>query len=72
MDGIFGLGYEQFANYSLILGVGGLFLLMIFIMFRLARESGAGRFGTLVIFIALGLGLVGFIVKSIIQLTLDI
>jgi len=40
---------------------------MVYIMFRLAQESNAGRFGSFVIFGALGLGIVGFAVKSVIQ-----
>ena len=72
MNEIPGLSYEQFENISLTLGIGGLMLFMVFVMFRLSRESGAGRFGTVMIFISLGLGLVGFIVKTIIQLSLDI
>ena len=72
MKGLFGLSYEQFADLSLTLGIGGLILFMVFIMYRLSRESGAGRFGTIMIFISLGLGLVGFIVKTLIQLSLDI
>jgi hypothetical protein len=35
-------------------------LYMVFIIFQLARESKAGKFGTFVLFLALGLGLVGF------------
>ena len=72
MNGVLGLSYEQFTNLSLTLGVGGLMAFMVYTMFRLARESGAGRFGTLIIFISLGLGLVGFMVKSIIQLSIDV
>ncbi len=72
MNGIAGLSYEQFADISLTLGIGGLMAFMIYIMYRLARESKAGRFGTLVIFVSLGLGLVGLIAKTIIQLTLDV
>ena len=72
MNGIFGLSHEQFEALSLNLGIGGLMLFMVFIMYRLARESGAGRLGTLVIAISLGLGLLGFIVKSIIHVSLDI
>ncbi len=72
MKGVFGLSYEQFADLSLTLGIGGLILFMIYIMYRLARESRAGRFGTIMIFISLGLGLVGFLIKSIIQLSLDV
>ena len=60
MKGLFGLSYEQFADLSLTLGIGGLILFMVFIMYRLSTESGAGRFGTIMIFISLGLGLVGF------------
>ena len=45
---------------------------MIFIMYKLAEESGAGRFGTMMIFLSLGLGIVGFAVKSVIQLVMDV
>ena len=63
---------EQIANFGLTYGLGFLILFMLFIMYRLARESRAGRFGTVMIFVSLGLGLIGFIVKTIIQLSLDI
>lgn len=72
MNGILGLSYDQFTQLSLHLGIGGLMLFMAFIMYRLATESGAGRFGTLIIALSLGLGLIGFIVKTIIQLSLDL
>lgn len=72
MNGVLGLSYQQFEDLSLTLGVGGLMLFMAFIMYRLASESGAGRFGTIMIFVSLGLGLIGFIVKTIIQLAIDI
>lgn len=66
------MSVEQFEEISLFLGVGGLILYMIFIMYRLAEESGAGRFGTLMIFLSLGLGIVGFAVKSVIQVVMDV
>ena len=44
------MSIEQFEEISLFLGVGGLIFYMIFIMYKLAEESGAGRFGTLMIF----------------------
>ncbi len=72
MDGILGLSYEQFASISLVLGIGGLMLFMAYIMYRLARESKAGRFGTAMIFVLLGLGIGGFVVKTILKLTLDV
>ncbi len=56
---------EQFTNWSLVLGIGGLVLFMVFIMWDLAKKSNAGKFGTFVLFLALGLGLVGFLIKAI-------
>jgi Protein of unknown function (DUF2788) len=56
---------EQFENWSLTLGIGGLVLFMVFIMWDLAKKSNAGKFGTFVLFLALGLGLLGFLVKTI-------
>ena len=63
---------ELFEEISLTLGIGGLMLYMVFIMYRLAKESGAGRFGAAVIFLSLGLGLAGFVTKSIIQLAIEV
>lgn len=60
------MSIEQFETWALYLGVGGLMAYMVFIIFRMGKESGAGRFGYLVLFIALGLGLVGFVAKGII------
>ena len=65
-------GIELFEEISLYLGLGGLMLYMLFVMYRLAVESGAGRFGTLVIFLSLGLGLAGFAAKSVIQLLVEV
>jgi len=61
------MSIQQFESISLFLGIGGLMAYMVFIMFRLAKESNAGRFGAFVIFGALGLGIVGFAAKSVIQ-----
>jgi hypothetical protein len=63
---------ELFESISLNLGIGGLVLYMLYVMYRLARDSGAGRFGTLVIFLSLGLGIVGFAAKSVIQLLIHV
>jgi hypothetical protein len=56
---------EQFESYGLILGVGGLIVFMIFIMWDLAKKSNAGKFGTMILFAALGIGLLGFLIKTI-------
>lgn len=63
------LGYseEQIAQFGLTFGVGAFMLYMAFIIFRLARDSKAGRFGTFVLFTALGFGLVGYVAKGLIK-----
>ena len=65
-----GLTEEQIATFGLTFGVGAFMLYMVFIIFQLARESKAGRFGTFVLFLALGFGLVGFVAKGLIKLFL--
>lgn len=56
---------EQFESWSLSIGVSALMLYMLFIIYRLAKDSRAGRFGLLVLLLALGLGFVGLIAKAI-------
>jgi hypothetical protein len=55
---MFGYSEEQIAQFGLY---------MVFIIVQLARESKAGRFGTFVLFLALGFGLVGFAAKGVIK-----
>jgi len=59
------MSIETFEYYSLIIGCTGLILYMLYIIYRMGRESKAGRYGFIVLFIALGLGFVGFIAKTI-------
>ena len=47
--------------------VGGLIVLMVLIVFSLARESKGGRMAYIVLSIALLVGTSGWIAKSIIQ-----
>jgi Protein of unknown function (DUF2788) len=63
------LGYteEQIAWFGLTFGISAFMLYMVFIIWQLARESKAGRFGTFVLFLALGFGLLGFALKGIIK-----
>ena len=46
--------------------IGGLILFMCFIIWDLARKSKAGRFGTIMLFIVLGAGMLGFVIKTVI------
>ncbi len=58
---------EQIAQFGLTFGVAAFMLYMVFIIFQLARESKAGRFGTCVLFLGLGVGLLGFLAKGVIK-----
>lgn len=69
---IFGLTVAEFEDISLKLLVGGLIIFMMFIIWNLARESKAGRYGTIWMFVGLGLGVVGFLAKSVISKLLGI
>jgi hypothetical protein len=64
---MFGFNEEQIAWFGLTFGVTAFMAYMVFIIFQLARESKAGRFGTFVLFLALGFGLVGFAAKGLIK-----
>jgi hypothetical protein len=54
-------------EWGLVIGVGGLILFMVFIMWDLVISTKAGKFGGFIIFLALGLGLLGFVIKVAIQ-----
>ena len=60
---MFGMTEEQIAQFGLTIGVGGFILYMMFIILQLARESKAGKFGTFVLFLVLGFGVLGFVAK---------
>jgi hypothetical protein len=68
---MFGYSEEQIAQFGLTFGVGAFMLYMVFIILQLARESKAGRFGTFVLLLALGFGLVGFVAKSVIKFFIE-
>jgi hypothetical protein len=73
MEGtVFGLSEEQIANLGLTWGIGGFIALMLFIIWRLARESNAGRLGTFILFFVLAFGIFGFLLKVVIQLVLGL
>ena len=55
-----------FEEWSMTIGVSFLILYMMYIIYKLAKESKAGKFGFFVLFLALGLGMVGFVAKTVI------
>ena len=63
---------EVFAEWSLKIGLVVLISYMAFIMYRLAKDSKAGKTGMLWIFIGLGAGVLGFIIKEILVATLEV
>jgi hypothetical protein len=64
---MFGYSEEQIAAFGLSFGVGAFMLYMVFIILQLARESKAGRFGTFILLLGLGFGLVGYAAKGLIK-----
>ena len=64
---MFGYTEEQIAWFGLTFGVSAFMLYMVFIILQLARESKAGKFGTFVLLLGLGVGLVGFAAKGLIK-----
>ncbi len=61
----------EFATWAVRLGVGGLIALMFFIVFQLAHENKAGKFGTMILLIALMMGVMGFGIKLVVQYILS-
>jgi len=62
----------QFSELSISLLVPGLIGYMLFIVWKLARESQAGKFGTAILFMVLGLGIAGFAAKQVIKLFIEV
>ena len=68
---IFGFTAAQISGFFLTYGEGAFILYMLFIIGQLAWESKAGRFGTFVLFLGLGVGFLGFLAKVVIQWWLE-
>ena len=64
---MWGYTEAEIAQFGLTFGISGFMLYMVFIILQLARESKAGRFGTFVLLLGLGFGLVGFAAKGVIK-----
>ncbi|MCZ2405449.1 MAG: hypothetical protein BGO74_11000 [Burkholderiales bacterium 68-12] len=68
---IFGYTEAELSAFFLSYGVGAFILFMLFIIGHLAWESKAGRFGTFVLYMGLGVGFLGFLAKYLIQWWLE-
>lgn len=62
---------QTFEAWITPLLIGGLILFMSFIIWDLARKSQAGRFGTIILFIVLGAGMLGYILKVVIAYLME-
>lgn len=60
------MNIEQFESLSLSILITALVLFMGFIIYDLAKKSNAGKYGSLILFGALGMGVLGFIIKTLI------
>lgn len=68
---MFGYTEAQIAWFGMTFGLSAFMLYMLFIILQLARESKAGRFGTFVLLLGLGLGMLGFVAKGVIKFFLS-
>ena len=62
---------KEFTEISLTLGLTFGIGYMLFIVYQLAKESKAGRYGSIILFVGLGLGMFGFAMKYVIKFYLD-
>jgi len=69
---VFTITEEQISQAGLTWGLALLIGFMLFIIWDLARKSGAGRLGTFVLFFVLAFGMLGFIAKHIIKWIMDL
>ena len=69
---VFGLTEAQIADLGLTWGIGAFIALMLFIIWKVARDSNAGRLGTFILFFVLAFGIFGFLLKLVIQWVLGI
>jgi hypothetical protein len=67
LDALLAMDEEQFTTLSVTILCSGLIIYMGFIIYNLAKESKAGKYGTIVLFFVLGFGMLGFIAKEILS-----
>lgn len=56
---------EQFEVVAMNVGITVLIVFMFFIIYDLGKRSNAGKLGMFVLFFALGLGVLGFVIKTV-------
>lgn len=66
------MNVQTFEEISLAVGITFLIAYMGYIVWDLAKKSDAGRFGTIVLFAALGMGAAGFVIKAVLVETMQL
>ena len=61
-----GMRLAEIENLMLQVGLAVFAFFVFFIIYDLAKKSNAGKFGTFILFGALGLGLFAFLIKTVI------
>jgi hypothetical protein len=67
LNTILGFTEAQITDFGMVYGLGALICFMLFIVAKLAWDCRAGKFGTFILFVGLGLGIFGFLAKYLIQ-----
>ena len=58
---------EMLTKWGMQLGIPLVILFLMFIIYDLAKQSKAGKTGMIALFIALGVGMLGYVIKVILQ-----
>ncbi len=61
------MSFEEIEAIATTLGICTLIAFMAFIIWDLAKNENAGKFGTFILFTTLGLGMFGFMIKIVIS-----
>jgi len=69
---IFGMNEAQLTEFGMTYGLAALILFLFFIVANLAWKSKAGKTGTFALFLALTMGMIGFLAKLVIEHYLNI
>ncbi|MEC8901936.1 MAG: DUF2788 domain-containing protein, partial [Pseudomonadota bacterium] len=58
---------QTFETWITPIMIGGLIIFMCFIIWDLAKKSNAGKFGTMLLFVVVGAGMLGSVIKVVIS-----
>jgi Na+/H+-dicarboxylate symporter len=58
---------EMLTKWGMQLGIPVVILFLMFIIYDLAKQSKAGKTGMIALFLALGVGMLGYVIKVVLQ-----